>query len=98
MVNEKYYVEEETIKEFKLIAAKHSKELTERRLLESMEREEGQSLSCLLVFHFLLLNWSSVRQIRESGLLLEKKKKDSKRGEKKLYPDLRELKSGGTVG
>lgn len=56
---------EETIKDFKIIFVKYGFQTTLDKFYQLFSQHKDYELSILLIFFYLLINWSKVKQVKE---------------------------------
>lgn len=86
--------DENTIKEFKILVVKHSKKTTETHLLELIAKHKDKKLAYVLIFYFLMVNWSSVKDIKDSAEKLSKLEGFSTTNHSEVFNDRCKLNSG----
>ena len=72
---------------------RNTKDHTEKRFLEYVVKEKDQGLAFLLIFYFLMLNWSSIKEIKDSLALIQNMEEFSANKTKNKYNDNRIVKS-----
>lgn len=74
LLSANFKVTPESIRFFKQLVVKHQKPAVEKLLLGLMPKQNDQKLSVLLIFYFFVLNWSTIKEIKESAATLSQNK------------------------
>ena len=70
ILSKKMKMDEETIKEFKILYVKYGYQETEDKFFEIFPKHKDYELSILLIFFYLFLNWAKVAQVKKVHLFL----------------------------
>lgn len=65
LLKKTYYINEETLKEYKVLVVKRGLEDFEKKFYEQFPKNTDENLSFLLIFFFLMLNWGKIKQIKD---------------------------------
>jgi len=82
---------ETVLSEFKMIATKYSKQVTERYLMDRMALRNDKNLAHLLILHYLLVNWGSVKEAKSTAAIINASPIFSNTDPANIFSDKREL-------
>ena len=94
-MNSNYYINEDTIKEFKLLVVRNKKSTIERHLIELISNQSDKNLAYVLIFYFLLTNWSTIKEIKLTAQTIKKHKAFGSVSKTDAFNDRRKIISRG---
>ena len=64
LFKDNYFINEETIKEFKILVLKNGVEKIEKKFYLYFQNRDDLKISFLLIFFYLMINWAKIKQIK----------------------------------